>query len=246
MSEKEFWDFIERQLGGQLGQAQTFNQKFAQRLLKILLETAGDLRGAAAKDRLRLLRRLFINAGYNEYWKIVQAAFDKLLKSQNEHWAKNTKVSTTVSRSNSRLTAFEQVNFTRFGKLGDDSITALDKLFKQAAKENWSAPRLTQELSTLGGRVGQYSAAIADTALRGWDRTVTATKAEIAGIDKALYDGPALLPTSHQFCVEHYQGIYTREEIENMENGQLEPVITYCGGYQCRHRWRWQVSKILK
>ena len=85
-----------------------------------------------------------------------------------------------------------------------------------------------------------------ETPRRGWDPTVPATKAEIVGVDEAMFDGPPPIETSHEFCIEHYQEVLSREEIESLSNGELDPVITYGGGYNCRHHWRWLIREILK
>jgi len=246
MTEKQFFDYLEKQLAGHLEESALYKEKFVKRLLALLQEKAGDLRSAEGQKRLKLLRRIFVAAGYGQYWRLVQESFERLLAAQNEHWRKNTKAGAATPRSNTRLLGFEAVEFEQFGKLGKDSIEELNRLFSEAQKDNWTRARLIEEIGAMGGKTGQYSEAIADTALRGWDRTVTAIKAEAAGIEKALYDGPALIPTSHKFCEEHYKRIYSRDEILEMDNGQLNPVITYCGGYRCRHRWRWLIRKVLK
>lgn len=48
-------------------------------------------------------------------------------------------------------------------------------------------------------------------------------------------NGTAVRP----FCQKHIDGVYNLKEIEGMSNGQgLDPVLYYCGGYNCVHRWQ--------
>jgi hypothetical protein len=55
-------------------------------------------------------------------------------------------------------------------------------------------------------------------------------------INHFRYEGPrgAL---SRDFCKSRVGKVYTLEEIETMDNGQGLPVLYFCGGYNCRHRW---------
>lgn len=55
-----------------------------------------------------------------------------------------------------------------------------------------------------------------------------------------MYVGP-LDDATRPFCEEILNSkdlpIYTVEEIQSMDNGQLGDVFTSCGGYNCRHEW---------
>lgn len=245
MTEKQFFRELEKTLAGHLEESGSARLKMMRRLFGLLQQRAADLRDMDQQERNAELKRIFIKTGFNRYWNLLQRSFDRLLDSQNRLWRENTSKPEPLARSNARLISFEKVNFTRYGNLGEDAVQELQRQFERAYKENWTRQQLVDAIRPINEKTGAFAESIADTALRGWDRTVTATKAELAGVEEATFDGPALLETSHEFCVEHYQMTFTREEILDMVNGQLEPVITYGGGYRCRHRWRWNVKKIL-
>ena len=76
-----------------------------------------------------------------------------------------------------------------------------------------------------------------NTTLMAYQRVLHFEKAKKAGVDKFLYIGPDDEIT-REFCKDHVGGIYTREEIDAMDNGQGLPVSIYGGGYNCRHHWR--------
>lgn len=79
-----------------------------------------------------------------------------------------------------------------------------------------------------------------NTALASFYRTVTSKKAEEVGLSLFLYIGPDDKVT-RPFCrhvLERDPAIYTRREIEQMDNGQGLDVMTSGGGYNCRHHWR--------
>lgn len=92
----------------------------------------------------------------------------------------------------------------------------------------------------VGGRVASQLETELNTNLQAFSRTATAAKADELGFNLFVYLGPDDSIT-RPFC-EKVLGknppIYTREEIDAMHNGQIDPVMTYGGGYNCRHHWR--------
>lgn len=79
-----------------------------------------------------------------------------------------------------------------------------------------------------------------NTALQGFSRTVTVQKSKELGFELFRYLGPDD-DVTRPFCedlLSKSPAIYTLKEIESMDNGQGLPVITFGGGYNCRHQWR--------
>jgi hypothetical protein len=54
-----------------------------------------------------------------------------------------------------------------------------------------------------------------------------------SGIKRFKFTGNPV--PEREFCVLHFGNIYSIDEILLMNNGQGIPVMTYCGGYNCRH-----------
>ena len=76
----------------------------------------------------------------------------------------------------------------------------------------------------------------ARTSISAYDQEYKDELANEAGLNHLLYAGN-IQSNSRRFCIAHVDGVYTREQIDQMQNGQLEPVRTFCGGYNCRHSW---------
>lgn len=75
-----------------------------------------------------------------------------------------------------------------------------------------------------------------DTAVSVYGRQV---EAESAGDDPSTrfaYMGPVDLKT-RDFCLRHVGKVYTRVEIDQLDNGQLSNTFLTAGGWQCRHVW---------
>lgn len=86
-----------------------------------------------------------------------------------------------------------------------------------------------------------------NTNLAAFSRTVTITKGKELGIERYRYVGPDDNAT-REFCEEtlnpkdRQEPVYSLAEINRMDNGQGTPVITFCGGYNCRHQWIAEIS----
>lgn len=93
---------------------------------------------------------------------------------------------------------------------------------------------------TLGSRLASNIETEVNTSLQAFNRTVSAAKAEGAGLTLFIYLGPDDKVT-RPFCHEVLQrspAIYERSEIDELDNGQGTDAMTYGGGYNCRHQWR--------
>lgn len=55
-----------------------------------------------------------------------------------------------------------------------------------------------------------------------------------AGLSHVLYAG-TLKANSRHFCRAHLGRVFTLDQIDEMDNGQLAPVRLFVGGYHCRH-----------
>jgi hypothetical protein len=60
--------------------------------------------------------------------------------------------------------------------------------------------------------------------------------AKDAGYTKYIYLGP-VDGLIRPFCMARVGNVYTKEEILDMDNGQIDNVLMTGGGYNCRHKW---------
>lgn len=85
-----------------------------------------------------------------------------------------------------------------------------------------------------------------NTSTQGFYRSVIGKKAADVGITTFIYVGPDDKKT-RPFCSDILSrgGKFSREEIDNMDNGQGLNAFTYCGGYNCRHSWQPLKSRVI-
>jgi hypothetical protein len=101
--------------------------------------------------------------------------------------------------------------------------------------------RLPQQLGDILEHAEARVQTLYDTAVSIYGRQV---EAEAAGDDAATvfaYMGPVDAKT-RDFCLGHVGRVYTRAEIDTLDNGQLSNVFLTGGGYNCRHVWH-EISK---
>ncbi len=97
----------------------------------------------------------------------------------------------------------------------------------------------SQVISTLDAQLRSSEGrqlAEARTRIASFGRELTATAAEAAGLDHYLYSGP-IDGVTRSVCRQLAGKVFTRSQIEQMNNYQLAPVLTRGGGYRCRHSW---------
>lgn len=110
----------------------------------------------------------------------------------------------------------------------------------QTAVLSGETPKFAEAHDKYGPRVGADINTELTTAVQGFSRAVTAGKAKDLGFELFIYIGPND-DVTRDFCegvLAKDPPIYTSSEIDSMNNGQGLPVITYGGGYNCRHQWR--------
>lgn len=77
---------------------------------------------------------------------------------------------------------------------------------------------------------------IYDTTVNIFSRQVEAMKSKGAPDEPFAYMGPVDDKT-REFCLERVGKVFTRSQIEQMDNGQLPNVFLSGGGYNCRHQF---------
>lgn len=83
-------------------------------------------------------------------------------------------------------------------------------------------------------KFARYGQLIVHNHLNAFYRQTNALRAVKSGVTRWRYSGPA---PQRPFCSAIYGKIFTRAEINAMDNGQTGDVMTTCGGYNCKHRW---------
>lgn len=168
--------------------------------------------------------------------RITAAGIEKNLGEQlrgnavrTAQWINDRTLSTTEQRRVAAVLATSENHFAKIGgKIQRGIVDDVRRLI--------SSDRPSSEIeSVIAHRLRstqRQAATITQTALAGFDRLTTLHQAPTA--THLRYVGP---PAQRDFCRDRIGRVYSLEEISSMDNGQGLTVLTYCGGYNCRHTW---------
>ncbi len=210
---------------------------FIERYKALLIETA------ESEDDLRKLDKFIRDNADNvaaEMIKEVVREFDQVAQVEDDFFR-----ALPVDHEASAVSSQEKAAVFRGFMQGMQSSFleisyAQRDIIRRAIRKQISAGLDQQELQRsfvdAGSKLQQYSYTLAHTTLSGVSQNYSNLSADKAGLDYAWYCG-TLTPSTRPFCKERLDKVYRLDDIDAMSNGQIEPVITYCGGYNCRHRW---------
>ncbi len=86
------------------------------------------------------------------------------------------------------------------------------------------------------GVAGARAITQAQVAVGAYNQAWRQQLADQAGLSHSLYYG-TLKANSRHFCRVCLGRVFTAAQIEELDNGQIDPVSLFRGGYRCRHSW---------
>jgi len=120
--------------------------------------------------------------------------------------------------------------FSKIKGIANKQIT--DAVMKNYGKLDRS--NLVKEIKHIFGTQEYKAKTVARTATKGVSAAIAIDKAVKNGIENFKFVGP---PPDRSFCKAHLGKTYTLAEIKEMSNGQGLDVLTFKGGWNCRHKW---------
>jgi hypothetical protein len=136
------------------------------------------------------------------------------------------------------LSTLVKANFLDgFTELGRYHHNALRDAVMRQALGRATERDLRAELQRITGKAASEVDRQHHDAVIGYSRAVISESAEQRGYEHFQYIGPDD-SANRPFCDRHVDKVYTREEIDALDNGQIANVFLTGGGYRCRHHWR--------
>lgn len=191
----------------------------------------------------RDLERVLDAAGYHD---LVTAAIDEPLDKLANRVLETSSIANEAATLSAfdveALTAFKELRLADLFDVADDVGRALWR----TALDGVLSVRPTDDLITDVEDLIDSSWAVArtvyDTAISTFSRQVDQMQSNGQPDEAFLYVGP-VDQKAREFCLDHVGRVYTRAEIDRMDNGQLPNVLVTGGGYNCRHAFK-RVSKL--
>lgn len=194
----------------------------------------------AAKLR-REIQRALDAAGYSHLAETTSTqALDRLV-AQVQALRGAAKVAAFTTTDLSRIVALKRLAEIDLLGEGQQIAVAVWRTVVQAIYSQRRPADLLDDLATAVDLEETRARTLFDTTVSVFTRQVESLKSDNDPDEPFAYVGPVDVKI-RPFCRAHVGKVYTRREIEAMDNGQLPNVFLTGGGYNCRHVWQ-AVSK---
>lgn len=206
---------------------------------------------ALIKSRLRnLIRRLQnegkppkeISAEVAKYLKANASSFKRIGRNSFVEVKKEFTVYQNIIAGNSANPVVRQAAAAglraidnQLAATGSRESEKLTNLIQKALEDGTNTSVIVSKINKEFENNTAVNTAIVRTAKKGFNRLHAVQQALDAGVTQFEWAGPS--GAQHSLCKKHLHKVFTIEEIKAMRNSQLDPVLSYMGGYNCRHHW---------
>jgi hypothetical protein len=135
------------------------------------------------------------------------------------------------------LVAMKEIRFAQILRVGEDIAANLWRVTLDGVLGARPVVDLVDDIADLLDASGKQARTLYDTMVSTYSRQVGQIGTTGEPDEAFLYVGPDDEKT-RDFCAERVDKVFSREEIEAMDNGQLPDVMLTAGGYNCRHQFR--------
>jgi hypothetical protein len=195
------------------------------------------VRAQKLRDQIKTALRL---SGYPELTqKAAGSALDALV-AQVERLQGAAQIAAFTSNDYTRILALKELAKLNLYGQGEALSFAVWRTFQYGLFSQRPINDLLEDLATTLDVELYEARTFYDTTASVFTRQVESLKSDRD--DVFLYVGP-LDRKTRPFCYERVGKVYTRDEIDSWDNGQLPNVFLTAGGYNCRHVWQ-AVSKV--
>lgn len=202
----------------------------------------GIIKAATANRNRRALTDLLMAAGYED---LASSAYgtrlDRLVAAVLTSRRLAQQTAKLSGAFDARIEAIKALHETDLLDEGDVIARALWQAMVRGVFASSPVDTILSDLFTVLDDSDTRVRTLYDTSVSIFGRQVEALQAGDDPATPFAYLGPADKKT-RPFCRLHVGKVYTRAQIAELDNGQLDNVFLTGGGYNCRHVWQ-EVSK---
>lgn len=221
--------------------------KDAERALRALVlaergASAESMRGAVLLDRVR---RALVQSGYDTLVSASTAVSSERLVATVLQGA-TPRMAQLVQSSQATIAALREIATVNLWKAGDETATALWRSLVQHLFTTRPTSEILQDLADALDRDEAHIRTLFDTQVSIYGRQVEDLATEDLGPQQPfLYAGP-IDDLTRPWCLERVGKVFTRAEIEAMDNGQMPNPMVTGGGWNCRHSFMAVESQAMR
>jgi hypothetical protein len=195
--------------------------------------TALAVRGLRLRKELRDVLR---DAGYDDLADLSTVRGLERMAKAVERTRVAAQVAGFTTRDVARIQALKELARLDLLAQGDDVAIALWRSVVQGLYSKRPIADVLDDLSEVLDKSMAEVGTLYDTTVSIFGRQIELLKSTGDEDEMFLYAGPIDAKT-REFCLRHVGRVYTREEIEDLDNGQTGSTFLTGGGYNCRHHW---------
>lgn len=236
---------IERLVRAEDTLSRTFEQELSRVSRRMLVEV-GALLGSdewtdSQKIRAGQLARLLADIRKS----LAAAGYDRLaadlepldaLAARARRLALSRRAAALSAGARRRIAAAKALFELDILKQGDAAARAIWRAAANAVIGGQPADGLLQDLRAVLDREMRYVATLFDTQVTVFSRQAGAISSRGTTDERFAFLGP-VDGLTRRWCMDRVGRVYSRAEIDDMDNGQLPNPWLTGGGYNCRHRW---------
>lgn len=216
-------------LSRSLNPAETYARARA-KLLDLFARSGLD---AAEAIRIRPLINATLSEDLNPLVERIIQSYRDTLDIVNIHY---NDLGVDLTRDFDLIRAIEETNIAELGTYKQRTIDDIERAFREVATDTGRVRDLEEKLKGVGGKAATFARVIANTQIKTVARVAKAEKARIAEVHFYQYVG-IIRETTRPFCEALVGHSFDINTIRAMDNGNRNPVLYYCGGWNCIHDW---------
>jgi hypothetical protein len=202
------------------------------KIFEYLVKSSPDLNDLTERDLCKQIQPLF-NPEYYKYIAKMDTNIVEVINAVNHYY---DDLGPEVNLETDRIKATEKALKSRIGKYSERAVEYYAKTIRTAVDRERTLSEIRRQLKEAGGKVAFYADTLARTGIKGMSRTGKADKSRLGEIYWMEYVG-IIRAETRSFCLAMIGQTRHLNVIRQMRNGQIEPVINYCGGFNCHHDW---------
>lgn len=233
--------------------ADDLGRRFAKELQRVQIDLERELRRLLVKAQegsrtatisaarglqlRRQLREVLEAAGYDDLAATATTGGLQRMARAVERLNLAAKVATFTSRDATRIAALKELARLDLLAVGDEVAVALWRSTVQGLFSLRPANDILDDLADVLDDEMPKVRTLYDTTTSVFGRQVEALKSSGEPDELFAYIGPADSKV-RPFCAKHLGKVYSRKDIDAMDNGQLPNVFLTAGGWNCRHTFQ--------
>jgi hypothetical protein len=183
------------------------------------------------------LRAAMQEAGYDD---IALAAVDDPLDALASQVLRSSRIANQAARlspvSLEAIGAWKELKLADLLDLAEDTARAVQSAALDGVLGLRPVDRLLDDVEAALDDSAARARTVYDTAVSTFTRQMEALASDGTSDELFLYVGPVDSKT-RPFCLERVGRVYSRAQIDAMDNGSLPNVFITGGSYNCRHIW---------